>query len=75
VITIDLRLGLSLIFVSVSVLTSVVIAPLLPSFLKTAYPSIGQPPLSAGSYQARVNEVKDEVTLLGAYILEGEIHA
>jgi hypothetical protein len=62
-------------FVSITVLTSVLIAPFSPSFLKTAYPRIGQPPSSDGSLQPSVRSTSVEVTLIGAYILEGATQA
>jgi len=46
-----LKLGLSLTFTSLMELTSVEIAPPLPSSLKIAYERIEQPPLSTGGIQ------------------------
>lgn len=53
--------------------TSLVIAPELPSSMKTAYPVIGHPPSSSGSFQPTVMEDVVEVILKGALKLLGSL--
>lgn len=46
-----------------------------PSSLNTANPIIGHPPSSVGELQFSINEVKVELILVGAAMLEGEMQA
>jgi len=61
-----LSVGRSLTLLSDGAFASIVIEVLVPSFLKTAYDVIGQPPSSIGYYHDRVIDIVVESSLFGA---------
>ncbi len=70
-----LSVGRSLTFVSDGALASTVIDVLVPSFLKTAYDVIGQPPSLIGSTHDSIIEVVVESSRVGAVIRYGAMQA
>jgi hypothetical protein len=70
-----LRVGIFLTKGSLTLFTSVITDDPKPSSRNTAYPVIGQPPSSIGSYHPRVIDREVEAILNGALTKVGVLHA